>query len=1026
MAARSADMFFFTRLFLLVTLIFCVKQKCFITEDGISITFLMDNAVKHRESFVYSSLFTTKKKNGFPKISLAIFVMLAGDIEVNPGPSLLDDNNKHCSTKGLKLFHLNIRSLHGKFDEIRDILLTCKKIDIFGLTETFLSDTEVNSFEIPGFTLITRNRLSGTGGGVCVYIRDGIDFELRDDLQCDEIEGVFIEILQKKSKQFIVSFLYKPPESSKHLSKNFDQILSQKLEIISRERKECIIIGDLNANYNNSSHQKVIKNNFITFGFDQLIKACTRITHESETLIDVILSNVPNNISRSTVITSGLSDHNIIACTRKMNNIKYQPSYISFRDFSNYDIDKVNNELLASSWESVYNATSPESAYNNFSSIILNVLNLNAPFISKRVKGKPSPWLTPEVKRSMNARDSKLRKAHKSEDESDWNQYRRLRNFVTNLINRAKRSFFKDQLSESKKNPNKFWKLIKQIFPVKHTTNVSLKSFTVNGVNISDKRSVANEFCTFFTNIASKLKCSAFPLKNLIWSFRGFSRSEEKFDFEPVLDTEVLKYLRNLKRNCATGLDNIPSCFLKDTAFVITKPLTYVINLSLNKGSLPNVLKKARVNPLHKSGSRKSFDNYRPISVLPVVSKIFEKCVYRQLIDYLESNNLLSNFQFGFRSRRSTEIAATVFTDHIRTAMDGGKYTGAIYVDLSKAFDTISHSILLKTLRDKGIAGNSLVWLTDYLFCRSQQVSYCGTISSPRSISCGVPQGSILGPLLFITYFNDAVKSITQSKVIMYADDTVIFHSHKDVKVIEENLNLDFNSLCDWLYQNELIVNFKKGKTELMIFGTQKKLCKLGENPVIISHNGNSVNPTVSYKYLGINLTPSLNITTHIKDNIKKASARVRLLQKTRYFMDKDTSKLLYQTLVLPLFTYCSLNIYGAIPNYLKERIVQIECRAERIIGCNIATCENVLIKRICSFVHRCIHKNNVCDVFDDYFKFKTSSINTRNNGKYLIIPRIRLEAARASFRFQGVKLFNSLPIKARMENDLNVFKKCF
>ena len=258
-----------------------------------------------------------------------------------------------------------------------------------------------------------------------------------------------------------------------------------------------------------------------------------------------------------------------------MNNIKYQPSYISFRDFSNYNINKVNNELLASSWESVYNATSPESAYINFSSIILNVLNLNAPFMSKRVKGKPSPWLIPEVKRTMNERDSKLRKAQKSKDESNCSQYRRLRNFVTNLVNRAKRSFFKNQLIESKKNPNKFWK---QVFPVKHSTNISSKSFNVNGENISDKKSVANEFCTFFTNIASKLKFSAFPLKNLTWSFKGFSRSEAKFDFQPVLDTEVLKYLRNLKRNCATGIDNIPSCFLKDTAYVISKPLTHVIN----------------------------------------------------------------------------------------------------------------------------------------------------------------------------------------------------------------------------------------------------------------------------------------------------------------------------------------------------------------------------------------------------------------------------------------------------------------
>ena len=825
-------------------------------------------------------------------------MLLAGDVEVNPGPSLHDDINVHSSTKGLKLFHLNIRSLHAKFDEVRDILLSCKKVDIFGFTETFLTDTDTTSYEIPGFTLITRNRTSGSGGGVCVYIRDGINFELREDLHCDNVEGIFIEILSKKSKHFIVAFIYKPPETSKHLSRNFDQILSEKLQTITKEKKECIILGDLNVNYNKIDHQKVIKKHFIDNGFEQLIKSCTRITSESETLIDVVLGNTPNNISHTGVITANLSDHSIITCTRKMNNIRYQPSTITFRDFSKYNTDTINNELLSSDWESVYNSISPELAYTNFTSILLNVLNRNAPFVSKRIKGKPSPWLTTETKQSMNARDSLLRKAQKSKNEADWTAYRRARNFVTNLINRTKRTFFKDNLKESKKDPNKFWKLIKKVFPVKQTSTISSKSFDVDGEQITDKKSIADGFCHFFTNVASKLKSVAFPLKNFVWSFHRSTNSSPVFDFEPVSEIEVLKYLRNLKRKCATGIDNIPSCFLKDVAFVIAKPLTYIVNISLKNGTLPNELKKARVNPIYKSGSRKSFDNYRPISVLPILSKIFEKCVYRQLVNHLENNNLLSKFQFGFRSRRSTEIAATFFTDHIRSAMDEGKYTGAIYIDLGKAFDTISHSILLKTLQNYGISGRSNEWLTDYLFCRSQQVSFLGTLSSPQSIFCGVPQGSILGPLLFIVYFDDAANTIVNSKILMYADDTVLFCSHKDINTVQQCLEDDFRLLSHWLNDNELIVNSKKGKTEVMVFGTHPRLKKLQNDPIRIEHCGNMINSTTSYKYLGIQLTPSLNMTSHITDSIKKASTRIRLLRKTRSFMDTETANLVYQALI--------------------------------------------------------------------------------------------------------------------------------
>ena len=185
-----------------------------------------------------------------------------------------------------------------------------------------------------------------------------------------------------------------------------------------------------------------------------------------------------------------------------------------------------------------------------------------------------------------------------------------------------------------------------------------------------------------------------------------------------------------------------------------------------------------------------------------------------------------------------------------------------------------------------------------------------------------------------------------------------------------------------------------------MVFGTHPRLKKLQNDPIRIEHCGNMINSTTSYKYLGIQLTPSLNMTSHITDSIKKASTRICLLRKTCSFMDTETANLVYQTLILPLFTYCSLSIYGATPEYLKRQIVKIENRVERIVGRPIQTCEQVLVKRICSFVHRCIYNNNVCDVFDNYFKFKTTSVNTRNNGKKLIIPRFKSEAFRASYKF--------------------------
>ena len=212
MAARGADVLLCTWFLLFIILICSIKRKCFSTDDV-----EIGESFMGRKNFYYSSSLATKRKCDFSNFSFGILMMLAGDIELNPGPSIHHDINEHCSTKGLKMFHLNIRSIYGKFDEIRDILLSCNKIDIFGLTETILADNDTANYEVPGFTLIKRNRKSGPGGGVCVYVRDGINFELREDLQCDEIESIFLEIMPNKSKHYIVSFLYKPPESSKHL-----------------------------------------------------------------------------------------------------------------------------------------------------------------------------------------------------------------------------------------------------------------------------------------------------------------------------------------------------------------------------------------------------------------------------------------------------------------------------------------------------------------------------------------------------------------------------------------------------------------------------------------------------------------------------------------------------------------------------------------------------------------------------------------------------------------------------------------
>ena len=282
-----------------------------------------------------------------------------------------------------------------------------------------------------------------------------------------------------------------------------------------------------------------------------------------------------------------------------------------------------------------------------------------------------------------------------------------------------------------------------------------------------------------------------------------------------------------MKAGKASGYDKLPVKTVKDCSDVLAFPLTELINKSLETSTLPNVEKIAKVTPIFKNGTKSSLDNYRPISILPVFSKLLERTVHRQLYSYLEENNFLTDRQFGFRKSRNTSQAIAHITDFIRSAMDRGEYTGAVYVDLKKAFDTVNHATKLSKLPVYGINDKELSWFIDYLFNRKHFVGFNTTCSKYQEITCGVPQGSILGPLLFLLLMNDIEHVITSCEVLLYADDIVIFFASKNVSLIESTLTKDLQQISDWLIKSQLIINLKARKTEAVLFGTTQKLKKI-------------------------------------------------------------------------------------------------------------------------------------------------------------------------------------------------------
>ena len=510
------------------------------------------------------------------------------------------------------------------------------------------------------------------------------------------------------------------------------------------------------------------------------------------------------------------------------------------------------------------------------------------------------------------------------------------------------------------------------------------------------------------------LKKIAFPLMNFVWRYpeKKALRTKSTFKFANVSTVFVENELRKLKRNKAAGSDYLPPNLLKDCASVIGPPITYIINLSLYKSTVPNLWKVAKLCPVFKAGNADLVENYRPISVLPVLSKIMERAVHQQLYRYLESNNLLNDCQFGYRKKRSTKLATTLFCDMIRKYVDQGYMVGGLFLDLSKAFDTIGHSVLLEKLMLYGICGPELSWFTDYLFNRSQHVELNNVISETRNITSGVPQGSILGPLLFITFFNDLKDNLNHCKIIQYADDTVIFFADKNAKIIEDTLNMELHQIGRYCEQNELLLNLKKGKTEVMLFGSSQRLSRHGKT-LNIMHNNTRINFVTEYVYLGNLIDNHLTLSSNFDRAYKKACGRLRLLSTVRRNLTTDTAHLIYKTMILPILTYSStIKTTFTVTQLLK--FTSLEQRAEKIIGKSTKSIQESTKIQICLLVKKCLKKEICHPIFDNYFKVLRHNNRTRNNQLSLVMPPIKLEFARPSFYYGGTKIFNSLTLADR------------
>ena len=397
--------------------------------------------------------------------------------------------------------------------------------------------------------------------------------------------------------------------------------------------------------------------------------------------------------------------------------------------------------------------------------------------------------------------------------------------------------------------------------------------------------------------------------------------------FTPISSYDVSKLLAEMPRDKATGLDNIQARLLKMASPAISDSLAYIFNMSLALGKFPDAWKNARVSAIYKKGPRVDPGNYRPISILPVVSKLLERIVHKQLYNYFSEHKLLAPQQSGFRPKHSTQTSLHNFTEFAFREIGQGNCVGLVSLDLRKAFDTVDHSILLDKLSYYGLRDISLAWFHSYLDNRQQVACVNGNLSEPRTITTGVPQGSILGPLLFIIYVNDIGACFEYASINLYADDTLFYFSGSSTAVVSQALSHDLANVSSWLRANKLSLHI--GKTNSMVISSKRRA---HASDLGLSLDGEQINQESSCTYLGITLDSKLTFIDQFDETFKKLNKALGIFSRAAKFIPQSACITLYNTLILPYIDYCSTVWSASLRKKDLVRLQKIQNRAMRII----------------------------------------------------------------------------------------------
>lgn len=938
-----------------------------------------------------------------------------------------------------KLLHINARSLAKSISDIQHYLdILEDDFSIIGVSETWLKDINDPLVKLKGYAMEGFCRQHKRGGGVALYIKNDLTYKTRHDLSLnsDKFESCFVEIVNPTSGNIIVGTVYKPPDIvCSDFTDSFNDILAK----VHNDRKKVYIMGDFNINLLLQETSRSVQdfiNALASNSFFPLVNKPTRITPGSATLLDNIFTNEFSD-HKTGILLTDISDHlPVFAVINKDSRIYSVKSNTHRREFSDNSIQHFIKDLIDTNWDFIKNTDSVNDSYSHFLQRIFYFYNTHFPMkeVHTRINRNKSPWLTEGIYRCIRRKNYLYSKYLDNPTLHKKHVYIQYKNILTGLIKRAKKNYLYLKFNSERNNIKGTWRLINSLLN-KSKSNNNFPSYLVhNGAKIDDVNNIANSFNDYFVNIGNRI-ASNLPLSDC--SYHSFlrDRCSHSLFLNPVTQAEIANMINKFPTGKAPGWDGLSYFVIKKARNALATPLALLFNQSISQGVFPDDLKIGKVVPIHKGGSRHDLINYRPITILSVFSKVFEKLMFSRLIAFVNKHGLLSQSQYGFRANRSTELAILDVLSKIIDAFENKQFSVGIFLDLSKAFDTVNHDILLNKLEHFGVRGLALDWFRSYISNRRQFVTFNSHNSLEKLITCGVPQGSVLGPLLFIIYVNDICYSSDLLSFCLFADDTNLIYNHHNVDTAIQHVNAELVKINSWLISNKLSINLLK--THYIVFCPRQHKY---QGMFTLSIDGTKLSQVSSTKFLGLCMDENLTWNNHIDVLCGKISKNVGVMNRLKNFVPKNVLLTLYNSFVLSYLNYGLLSFGGSSSIHSINKLVVLQKKAVRIVNnagfvehttplfanSNILKLTDLYNHRLGVFMYKYTH-NLLPQIFNNLFSFNFSihSYGTRSSSKGNLFVRHNRTSLFKNSPFQrGVIFWNDLSSESKNYTNVASFAK--